>query len=134
MKNDKSCLDGYSVKAALNCSEEKDGDGLEKISDISSDKKKVKKVEEVEIIIDTTDLFGKCRVASDCINTYKQKELIDKNINMVLSKDETFYFDKLHNTNKGNVYVSWGDFDNERIYAPYRIVTDNNSSVIRISE
>lgn len=90
--------------------------------------------EEVEMIIDTTMLFGKCRVIAENIKVYKGKILTKDNLYAILDKNETFYFDRLHNTNKGNIYVSWGDFDNERIYAPYRIVTDNNSPVIRISE
>lgn len=90
--------------------------------------------EEVEMIIDTTMLFGKCRIISKNIKVYKGKILTKDNLYAVLDENETFYFDRLHNTNKGNIYVSWGDFDNERIYAPYRIVTDNNSPVIRISE
>ena len=90
--------------------------------------------EEVEMIIDTTMLFGKCRIIAKNIKVYKGKILTKDNLYAVLDENETFYFDRLHNTNKGNIYVSWGDFDNERIYAPYRIVTDNNSPVIRISE
>lgn len=90
--------------------------------------------EEVEMIIDTTMLFGKCRVIAKNIKVYKGKILTKDNLYAILDENETFYFDRLHNTNKGNIYVSWGDFDNERIYAPYRIVTDNNSPVIRISE
>nr|DAD97909.1 MAG TPA: hypothetical protein [Siphoviridae sp. ctqrl18] len=90
--------------------------------------------EEAETIIDTTMLFGKCRIIAKNIKIYKGKILTKDNLYAILGENETFYFDRLHNTNKGNVYVSWGDFDNERIYAPYRIVTDNNSPVIRISE
>lgn len=90
--------------------------------------------EEVEMIIDTTMLFGKCRIVAKNIKVYKGKILTKDNLYAILAENETFYFDRLHNTNKGNIYVSWGDFDNERIYAPYRIVTDNNSPVIRISE
>lgn len=90
--------------------------------------------EEVEMIIDTTMLFGKCRIIANNIKVYKGKILTKDNLYAVLDENETFYFDRLHNTNKGNIYVSWGDFDNERIYAPYRMVTDNSSPVIRISE
>ena len=90
--------------------------------------------EEVEMIIDTTMLFGKCRIIANNIKVYKGKILTKDNLYAVLDENETFYFDRLHNTNKGNIYVSWGDFENERIYAPYRMVTDNSSPVIRISE
>lgn len=87
-----------------------------------------------EVITDTTMLFGKCRIIAKNIKVYKGKILTKDNLYAILGENETFYFDRLHNTNKGNIYVSWGDFDNERIYAPYRMVTDNSSPVIRISE
>lgn len=105
------------------------------VADNNKKKKDTKKhTDKVEKIIDTTMLFGKCRIIAKNIKVYKGKILTKDNLYAVLDKNETFYFDRLHNTNKGNIYVSWGDFDNERIYAPYRIVTDNNSRVIRISE
>lgn len=101
---------------------------------VANNNKKKKDTKKVEMIIDTIMLFGKCRIIAKNIKVYKGKILTKDNLYAVLDENETFYFDRLHNTNKGNIYVSWGDFDNERIYAPYRIVTANSSPVIRISE
>lgn len=105
-----------------------------KISKQENVNKKNDIVDIEEIIIDTTMLFGKCRISAKNIKVYKGKILTEDNLYTILDENETFYFDRLHNTNKGNIYVSWGGFDNERIYAPYRIITDNSSPVIRISE
>lgn len=132
MKNETKVLNSNSVNLVSNNTDESIKYKSKKEIDICSDKS-AKKNEEVEVIIDATDLFGKCRVVADSIETYNEKELIDKNVDIVLSKDETFYFDRLHTTNKGNVYVSWGDFNGKRIYAPYKNASDEYSSVVRIS-
>lgn len=105
-----------------------------KISKQENVNKKNDIVDIEEVIIDTTMLFGKCRIKAKNIKVYKDKILTEDNLYTILDENETFYFDRLHNTNKGNIYVSWGGFDNERIYAPYKFIANNNSPVIRISE
>lgn len=133
MKNETKVSNSNSVDIVSNDISKKKEYKSKKEIDVCSDES-TENVEDIEIIIDDIDLFGKCRIVADSINTYRDKELIKKNINEILNKDETFYFDKLHNTNKGNTYVSWGGFNGKRIYAPYKTSSDECSPVIRIAE
>ncbi len=89
-------------------------------------------VKDLDEIVDTVKSFGKCQVKIEELAIITGSRDSKSNTKRILSKDSTFYFDRVHTTQNGNVYVSWSATIGMRNYALIKESITGESPVILV--